>query len=68
MKELVTPSLTAAEAEALVLFLAERGELWRLHARGCGVAEPDRVAAVLAAVLAEAHAAAVKRHCKGRRG
>lgn len=34
---------TLAELEALTLFLAERKALWEIHARGCGVADPDRV-------------------------
>lgn len=32
--------ITAATAEALTLFLAERAELWRIHAVGFGVANP----------------------------
>lgn len=40
--------LTLAECEALMLFLAERAELWRAHAGMCGVGDPDQTAAKLA--------------------
>lgn len=48
---------TPTELEALTLFLAERNELWDIHARGCGVADPDRVPHW----LAQTYQAAMKR-------
>lgn len=52
---MTTPTTT--ELEALTLFLAERKELWDIHARGFGVAAPDRVPLW----LSETYAGTVKR-------
>lgn len=40
------PTLTLAGCEALALFLADRYELWKTHAKSCG-ADPDAVAKAL---------------------
>lgn len=47
--------LTLCEAEALMMFIADRPELWRLHAVGFGVEDPMG----LPRALAEGHAKGV---------
>lgn len=53
-------AIPVAACEALCLFLADRAELWAIHAQGCGVTDPTEVPRQLAKAHAEAVQSAQK--------
>lgn len=63
MKEPVTISLPAAEAEALFFFVTERRDLWEQVAKDFGVTDASH----FLSELRRGHFAAVQSHFKNRR-